>query len=278
MDPLFIGGCGRSGTTLLADLIGCHSQISPIYEPWFLYDVAKLIFIDKDLPAESRLARVREGVASWMADLDALRHDKKPTERYRHGTYNIRFSRETAQRLTDELCRRLAKEPALKPFRDYVSGLFAEHAKAEGKPFWVSKVPRYVLMAPLLKQAFPDLRFIHCVRDPRAVVASMASREWAPKSSAERFAYWTLNVERGKRFVDQFPEQGIEVRYEDLVADPAGTLGRLFRWLGIADESAGLVAAYRRDYPIAPAPAAAAADPAAADASLKALIAHYGYA
>jgi hypothetical protein len=278
MHPLFIGGCGRSGTTLLVDLIGCHSQISPIYEPWFIYDVAKLIFIDRDVPAQVRLGRIREEVRSWMSDLDALPHDKKVTERYRHGPYHIRFSPTAARHLTENLCTRLAVEPALGPFHDYVTELFAEHAKVEGKPYWASKVPRYVLMAPLLKQAFPDLRFIHCVRDPRAVVASMASRQWAPKTSAERLAYWTINVERGKRFVDQFPDQAVEVRYEDLVANPAHTLSRLFRWLGVTDESAGLVATYRRDFAIAPAPAAAPGEPMAVDASVRALIARYGYA
>lgn len=278
MDPLFIGGCGRSGTTLLTDLIGCHSQISPIYEPWFVYDVAKMIFIEKDMAASERLTRIREGVRIWMSDLDALPHNKKTTERYRHGQYNIRFTREAAQHLTDELCRRLVTEAALEPFRDYVTALFGEHARTEGKPFWASKVPRYVLMAPLLKQTFPAVRFIHCVRDPRAVVASMASREWAPKTRPERLAYWKINVECGKRFVEQFPEQGVEVRYEDLIADPAGVLGQLFRWLGVSDEAAELVAAYRRDYPIAPAPAPAALEPVATDASLAALIARYGYA
>ncbi|SES71567.1 Sulfotransferase family protein [Salinibacillus kushneri] len=30
--PMFIGGAGRSGTTLLVDLIGLHPNISPVYE------------------------------------------------------------------------------------------------------------------------------------------------------------------------------------------------------------------------------------------------------
>ncbi|MGH6882780.1 MAG: sulfotransferase, partial [Hypericibacter sp.] len=46
--PLFIGGCGRSGTTLLSDLLGCHSQLSPIYEPGFIMNVASLIFFNQE--------------------------------------------------------------------------------------------------------------------------------------------------------------------------------------------------------------------------------------
>jgi hypothetical protein len=248
--PLFVGGCGRSGTTLLTDLLGCHSQLSPIYEPWFLFDIASLIFVDKETPAEKRLRAVTEEANAWINHLQNLPHNKKAYERYRHGQFNIRFTAVTVRRETETLCKRLRKEPLLNPFRDYILALFAEHARLEQKPYWVSKVPRYVLMAPLLKQAIPAMRFIHCVRDPRMTIASMSSRAWAPKTLNEQIEYWRTNVERGAEFTRRFPSDSLEIRYEDLTDDPASTLSKIFRWLRLPDEAAAIAHDYQREFPI----------------------------
>jgi hypothetical protein len=248
--PLFIGGCGRSGTTLLTDLLGCHSQLSPIYEPWFLFDIANLIFVERTKPVERRLELVIEEANAWIQDLENLPHDKKAYERYRHGQFNIHFTAQTVQRETERLCKRLLKEPSLIPFRDYILALFAEHARLDQKAHWVSKVPRYVLMAPLLKQAMPAMRFIHCVRDPRTAIASMSSRTWAPKTLNEQIEYWRVNVERGAEFTRRFPSDSIEIRYEDLTDDPAATLSKIFRWLHLPDEAVSIVEDYQREFPI----------------------------
>src|SRR5690606_17557905 len=109
-EPIFIGGCGRSGTTLFVDLLGCHSAIAPVYEPWFLCNIAELIFLRRDLPPAERLRQIRTGAAEWMQDLDALPHNKQDYERYRHGIFNIRFTAAQVDRETERLCRRLTAE------------------------------------------------------------------------------------------------------------------------------------------------------------------------
>lgn len=248
--PLFVGGCGRTGTTLLTDLLGCHHELSPIYEPWFLYDMALAIFAADQAPVEWRLKKITEEANAWIKHLKSLPHDKKEYERYRHGYFHILFTPETVRRETEILCGRLLKEPALRPFRDYILALFSEHARLDKKLHWVSKVPRYVLITPLLKQAFPTMRFIHCVRDPRATIASMSSRVWAPKSVEKQIEYWRTRVEKGAEFVRRFPSNGIEIRYEDLTSDPASTLSRVFNWSGLSDEAATIVDGYQTEFPI----------------------------
>lgn len=121
--PVFIGGCGRSGTTLLSDLLGCHSQLSPIYEPGFIMNVASLIFFDQETPAPRRLQMIADVVKSWIRDRENPKLHKKTYERYRHGLSNLRFSAPALLRETDLLCRRLQTEPPLAPFRDYVATL-----------------------------------------------------------------------------------------------------------------------------------------------------------
>lgn len=282
MHPLFIGGSGRSGTTLLVDMIGCHPQIAPIYEPAFLYDIACQIFLLQDRPPAERLRNVRAIVEEFARQLDDIPHAKREYERFLHGAHYLRFTRATLLAETNRLCDRLLRETVLPVFRDFILALFAEHAAIDRKPFWAAKVPRFVIMAPLLKQAFPEMRFIHCVRDPRAVLASVATRPWGPQTLEERIEYWRVRIDCGRRFAEKFPADCLTVRYEDLLPRTAETLSRVFAWLGVEDVSAQLVADYERQIPIDRDRAAAEAaippaDRMAIEAALADRMAHYGY-
>lgn len=282
MQPLFIGGSGRSGTTLLVDLIGCHPQIAPIYEPAFLFDIARQIFLVQDRPPAQRLRQIRAIAEEFAVQLDNLPNAKREYERFLHGAHYLRFTRATLIAEANRLCERLMGETVLPVFRDFILALFAEHAAIDRKPFWAAKVPRFVIMAPLLKQVFPEMRFIHCVRDPRAVLASVATRPWAPQTLKDRIDYWRVRIDCGRRFAERFPADCLTVRYEDLLPRTAETLSRIFAWLQVEDVSASLVAAYERRIPIDRDRALTDADLPAEDrvaieAALADLMRHYGY-
>jgi hypothetical protein len=48
--PVFIGGAGRSGTTLVVDLLGTHANLSPVYETNFVLGVARELLAQRPLP------------------------------------------------------------------------------------------------------------------------------------------------------------------------------------------------------------------------------------
>jgi hypothetical protein len=117
---------------------------------------------------------------------------------------------------------------------------FAFYAERRGKERWGDKRPSHVQNLDALFAMFPDAQYVHIVRDPRAAVASIMKINelrpgWFSKNPliagtdvwqrAQRNAHrW-----RGRLAADQFHE----VQYEDLVADPAGTLGSLVEFLGL---------------------------------------------
>ncbi|MEM9291343.1 MAG: sulfotransferase [Acidobacteriota bacterium] len=113
-----------------------------------------------------------------------------------------------------------------------------------------------------LAEVFPEARFVHVLRDGRAVAASLLAvgfwRGWQgpggwrwgalpPELDArwrvakEDFAtlaglQWQLLVEAFDRAKSQLPEERfLEVRYEDLCADPAATFGDLLRFCGLLE-------------------------------------------
>ena len=80
-DFLFIGGCGRSGTTLVVDVLGLHPRISPIYETDFVMPIA--VMLAKRTPLPQVIARVRSLMDQWTAPLPHRPHNKRAHERVR---------------------------------------------------------------------------------------------------------------------------------------------------------------------------------------------------
>jgi hypothetical protein len=84
-----------------------------------------------------------------------------------------------------------------------------------------------------LLRIWPDARFIHLVRDGRDVAQSCVSMGWY--GNAWRAAERWLTAERLWTRMTELvpPERRIDVRYEDLIADPVAQLTRICRLIGI---------------------------------------------
>jgi hypothetical protein len=252
--PIFVGGCGRSGTTLAVDLLGMHSRLSPIYETKFVVELPPLLFRDSGLARSVVADRIRGTMADWARDLPQLPHEKKGYERYWHGPHYVRFDRGFALARTEALIERYlaADADAEAGFRDFLRSLFAEHARLDGKPGWINKTPRYVLMLGTLQHLFPDMIYIDCVRDPRDAVASMLSRSWGPKTAEKGARFWLACVEKSAAFRAHAPDRHIEIRYEALLAEPRTVLARALERLGLEDETAAMLARYRERVELKP--------------------------
>lgn len=121
--------------------------------------------------------------------------------------------------------------------------LVAYDARAGGPSGW--KSPRSLYLLPFLLQRFPDLRFLHVVRDGRDIALSCNDREIAPYETmllppsedwleAEHsIALWsrvnTLAADLGERLSGVY----LRVRLEDLCEKPVKVTRRVFRFFGL---------------------------------------------
>jgi hypothetical protein len=98
------------------------------------------------------------------------------------------------------------------------------------------QTPTYVLALPLLERLFPNAHYVHVVRDSRDVVASVLPLPFWSKSAVVAASDWNDCIAGWWAAERRIPaERRCEVRYEDLVTDPVGTLQRLASFVGSAD-------------------------------------------
>jgi hypothetical protein len=115
----------------------------------------------------------------------------------------------------------------------YVSELVAAYARNAGQHefrTWVDHSPNNLRHIPILSSAFPRSKFIHLVRDGRAVAASVMPLDWGPSEPIEAAKWWTSEMAHGLAAESCFPGQVIQVRYEKLVSNPEEEAHLSVRW------------------------------------------------
>ena len=110
-----------------------------------------------------------------------------------------------------------------------IGAVFETYAAARGKQRWGDKTPLYMQHLPLLERLFPEALYVHLIRDGRDAAVSLLAmpegtytRTWAhPSRQAEFACQWLTEVEAGRALgVRVGPARYLEVRYEELVAEP----------------------------------------------------------
>lgn len=204
--PFFVVGCARSGTTLLRCMLDSHPRLA--------------------VPPESHfIARLAPRTARSPFDIEQiLRH------------LQIRTWDIDAAAVRDAVVRQQAVT-----FAEQVHALFGLYARARGKQRWGDKTPDYVEHMCTIAAIFPDALFIHVIRDGRDVATSLTQWPWGPASPVGGAFRWRRKVTRGRRDGAALPaDRYLELRLEDLVADPEGELRRLCAFLGEAFDPAML--------------------------------------
>ncbi len=216
--PVFVGGCPRSGTTLLRAMLDAHPHLAIPGETRILVDGFRSRARWGDLEDPGN----RRRVALWVAGRKVAR----------------------ARRLTDDVDELVERMAAAPPTIGSVLGAgFQLYAEQHGKARWGDKRPSLALNLDAVFAMFPDAQYVHLVRDPRAVVASIRRvgrrHGWGGRGLAGGADKWERTQRAAERWrrrlrADQFHE----LRYEDLVADPAAELTRLVAYLEL--DPAGL--------------------------------------
>jgi hypothetical protein len=197
--PFFIIGCGRSGTTLLRLILNNHSEVAIPTESLFILDYLKAAprFTMNDL---TRLLVHEPEIIEWGIE------------------------------------PRLVDLSACITVSEAIDKLHKIYADQNRKKHWGQKTPRFVRSLELLKDRFPGARFIHIVRDPRAVANSLIRSDVHRSNAYYAARRWVRDVGAGLAFERQCPGIVMRVSYEELVGSLEATVEKLCRFIGVGFE------------------------------------------
>jgi hypothetical protein len=102
--------------------------------------------------------------------------------------------------------------------------------------YWVGdKDPRLVEYLPLVRQALPDARVIHIIRDPRDILASKKQAEWSKsRSTIAHILAGKMQLNLGRRDGPRaFNENYYELSYERLIQNPQEELLKVCSAIGL---------------------------------------------
>ena len=127
----------------------------------------------------------------------------------------------------------LPREWWLERIRELYATFQAEVLARSGKARWAEKDPTYTLHLRFVEELFPDAVYVHLLRDGHDVVASFRDR-WGYKSAARAArTEWARYVSAARDLAARLPDDRfLELRYEELVAQPEAQGQRLFEFLG----------------------------------------------
>jgi hypothetical protein len=127
-----------------------------------------------------------------------------------------------------------------------IEEIFRIYAKKCGKEIWGDKSPPYTQYVYMLEKMFPKARYIHLIRDGRDVALSLMNKTWGPGDFVSSMEYWARNISCARRMLYMLPEDRfIEVRFEQLVADPEAEVKRIVDFLEVDFEPA-MINAYTK--------------------------------
>ncbi len=237
---VYIAGLGRSGSTLLARLLGQVDGVASIGEAHHLWRTGALLGADDELCG---CGRSFAACPFWTPLLDAV------VERTPSQLEKLRGLRDRVARIRH--VRSLERggsaqfEAWVATYATVWSAIYTEVARRSDCRVVVDASKDLGPLFFLLRLPEIDVRVLHLTRDPRAVAHSWGRRKRRPEfvdrevymhrhgplSVAWRWWYSNLLAERAGRAAPAY----LHLRYEDLVERPRASLRAVTDWTGVEE-------------------------------------------
>ena len=202
MRPFFITGYPRSGTTLLASMVGRHSEVTIPPETHFFRNFmpqvkgqvldATLLEAFCNFPRISDLGLDRDSVSEYLDDRSQ----------------------------TQEL----------------LGAALSCFGRKNGAIIVGEKTPEHILFFNEINSAYPGSLFVYIVRDGRDCVFSNIKEKWAHQNPIKQAAEWSYFIRRSEQIIRRNRSQIYVMRYENLVTEPVNELSAVCSFIGIEFE------------------------------------------
>jgi hypothetical protein len=199
---LFVIGAPRSGSTLLARMLGAHREVFAPAEPHLLTPLAHLGYYETVERAPYDPVISQAAIRELVAALPGGERDY------------------------------------LAALRAYSDTLYGRLLDASGRRLLLDKTPAYALVLDFLAKLYPKARYVVLTRHPFAIWSSYVHSFFdGDFASAHRFnPLLERYVPAIARFLRERPVALHRVAYEELVSDPEAQMRALCAFLGLGFE------------------------------------------
>jgi hypothetical protein len=232
--PVFTGGTGRSGTTIIANLLHRHPNIhtSSPREIRYLTDRRGLLDLNFGRPLTYE-TNWRELATRLKLDLRVLMgrdtrqnlfmkqmHRRWWNELGKKGNPRGLIQGITTDKLEEALDRFVRNQPsgANAASRKLFFELSTGQIKKPSVKYFVDSTPLNIQNADRISRLLPESLFINMVRDGRDVALSVAKERWGPNSPEEALDWWKARIESSAQALSKISkEKYLTLRLEDLI-------------------------------------------------------------
>lgn len=194
---IFVGGCDRSGTTMVAALLARLENIYAIPESQFLREISLKFYLKKTV-SKAELANM-------------LNSD------FRFHSWGL--SKKNKEKLIKEIPTNNASQCIEYLISSYLNDKGFEPKAGD---YIIEHSPDNCIFYPNYRETLKNSNFIHILRDPRAVYLSFKNLDWGPGTPIYTAKFWSEKVRKSLDIEIAYPNESSRLIYEEIVSSEDG--------------------------------------------------------
>ena len=230
---IFVIGSSRSGTTMLSRILNNHSKITSLNELHFFNDILKKKLSDK------------------ITYKYALSICNKLLNRIDNDVWT-KIDNNTFHDLSNKILSKIDKD-SLTSFTVFDS-VISYYKNKEKSIYILEQTPKNILYFEEIIKFYPYAKFIHIIRDPRAVIASQKNRWKKIQRKADNvpiynilrtlinyhpftsLKLWKIAVKKGLS-LRKYNDNYLELKFEDLILNESNEINKILDFLSLNHQS-----------------------------------------
>lgn len=251
--PIFSGGTGRSGTTIIGKLLSRHTKVKcgHPYEIKFMTQLFSLTDLaygmrshDKDeISINSRLYLKFRSLNSYGVRLKKFEARMlgdwyKRSNRLGEESGLHRGVSESDLKVLLADLKIGAKEDLELACRNFFRNFVLTQNQYSGQPNWMDTSPPNIANAAQIYRLLPDAKFIEMKRNPLDTISSVMNEDWGPNDFETAVKWWLRRTESASLALEKIPQENkLSIELEDLVVHQReATYMKILEFLELDDE------------------------------------------
>lgn len=247
--PIFSGGVGRSGTTLVAHLLKNSPDVFVAMprEVKFITEGYGLIDLCFGVRSFSKTQTTKRGqLITTLGKLDPisirfLKFKKRMLNEWWYtseynpgGALDVSMPRVTMEKLIDELGSNLSNP--IEASRNFVFSYIKNHKEYNGEKYWIDTSLTNIMYSNFIYQIFPETKFIEMRRHPLDNIAAVLNQHWGPNNFNFAVRWWSDRIKLADLSVSKIPsDKHLMLSLEDLVKDDrVNSYNKLCSFVGVS--------------------------------------------